>query len=68
MTTIKIKHTTSNWEKTDFNDSEELLDYLLQKSDIGRLYELKSSEINDKRNKDWNEVDEMDNSSFIDVR
>ncbi len=68
MTTIKIKHTTSNWEKTDFNDSEELLDYLLQKSDIGRLYELKSSEINDKRKKDWNEVDEMDNNSFIDVR
>ena len=68
MTTITIKKSSSTWEKTDFSDDGDLLDYLLENYQIGRLYTLSEKELTVQRKKDWQDVEQMGKDDFIDIR
>ncbi len=68
MTTIKIMKSAPIWNKTSFANDGDLLDYLLEKLEIGKLKSLPELELTDERKKDWDEVDRMDDDDFIDIR
>lgn len=68
MTTIKIKDENLVWDKTSFDNTGELLDYLLERFQVGKLKKLPKGEITEQRKKDWEEVEVMSNEDFIDIR
>ncbi|WOK07942.1 hypothetical protein [Imperialibacter roseus] len=68
MTTIKIKKTDSSWKKTSFEDPGDLLDYLLENFQIGKLLPLSKEDATEKRKKDCEEVETMNDEDFIDIR
>jgi len=51
MTTITIKKSTPIWNKKDFSDDGDLLDYLLEKYPIGKLKPLSTIDISSERKK-----------------
>jgi len=68
MTTITIKKSTPNWEKTSFSDDGDLLDYLMENFEIGKLQSMPKGDLTEKRKKTWNAVDNMSDDEFIDIR
>lgn len=48
MTTITINENI-NWDKTEFNDLQELINYLLEKEPVGVLLPLNENEITPQR-------------------
>ena len=68
MTTITIKETNHPWLKRSFDDAGDLLDYLLEHYEIGKLKRLPVKELTEQRKLDWQEVEDMDNNDFIDIR
>ena len=68
MTTIKIKKTDTAWKKTSFEDTGDLLDYLLDEFQVGKLQPLSKKGVTEQRKKDWEEVESMNNEDFIDIR
>lgn len=68
MTTIKIKKPNAVWKKTSFDDTGDLLDFLLENFQIGKLNVLTEEELTEKRKNDWREVESMSDEDFIDIR
>lgn len=68
ITTIRIKRSEHTWQKTSFDDPGDLLDYLLENFQIGKLKPLAEKDLTEKRKQDWNEVESMDDKDFIDIR
>jgi len=68
MTTITIKKSTPIWKKKNFSDDGDLLDYLLENHQIGKLQMLPKDELTSERQRTWEEVDKVDDADFIDIR
>ncbi len=68
MTTITIKNTTPIWKKKNFSDDGDLLDYLLENYQVGKLSLLPKEEVTHKMKKECEEVSNMNDDEFIDIR
>lgn len=68
MTTITVKKSGKTWTKTHFDDAGELLDYLLETYEVGKLKKLPEGQMTEQRKKDWEDVEKMDKDDFIDLR
>ena len=72
--TIKLKKPMPKGSKSEFEDVDELREYLnlidedaLPDGELGVLYELPEEEITEELRKKFDQIDRMDMSEFIDI-
>jgi hypothetical protein len=68
MTTLTIKTSRRNWKKQDFQNEQELLEYLLAKEGKVLLYELSESDLSEEAMQDLSKLTSARNEDIVDFQ